>query len=189
MSKNISVYALYGNRSSLEYAVGVLAERGFRQEDVSVLLPENLGNKDLVTEKNSKSPEGAMTGGATGGVVGGALGWLVGIGALAIPGLGPFIAAGPIIAALAGVGAGAALGGVAGGLIGLGMPEFEAKRYEGRVKSGGSLISVHCDNDEWADKAEAILRETGGEDVTRAGQASADFDKTDKPHARGVPSI
>ncbi len=186
MSKNISVYALFSNRSSLEYAVTSLEQRGFRQEDVSVLLPENLGNKDLVTEKNTKSPEGAMAGGATGGVVGGTLGWLVGIGALAIPGLGPFIAAGPIIAALAGVGAGAALGGLTGGLVGMGMPEFEAKRYEGRVKSGGSLISVHCDNDDWADRAERILRETGGEDITKAGQASADYDSTDKPHARGM---
>jgi hypothetical protein len=186
MSKNVSVYALYGNRVSLEWAVMTLEQRGFRREDVSVLLPENAGNKDLVTEKSTKSPEGAMTGGATGGVVGGALGWLVGIGALAIPGLGPFIAAGPIIATLAGAGAGAALGGLAGGLVGLGMPEFEAKRYEGRVKTGGSLLSVHCDNDEWAERAEQVLRETGGEDIAKAGQASADYDTSDKPHSRGV---
>jgi len=186
MSKNISVYALYGNRSSLEYAVAGLEQRGFRREDVSMLMPENVGNKDLVTEKHTKSPEGAMAGGAAGGVVGGTLGWLVGIGALAIQGLGPFIAAGPIMAALAGAGAGAAIGGLTGGLVGMGLPEFEVKRYEGRVKNGGSLLSVHCDNNEWAEKAERILHETGGEDIARAGQASADYDATDKPHARGA---
>lgn len=186
MSKNISVYAIYPDRTSLEWAVTALEQRGFRQEDVSVLLPENAGNKDLLTQKNTKSPEGAAAGGATGGVVGGALGWLVGIGALAIPGLGPFIAAGPILAALAGAGAGAALGGLAGGLIGAGMPEFEAKRYEGRVKSGGTLISVHCDSDEWAKHAERILRESGGEDISKTGEAGADYDATDVPHSRGI---
>lgn len=184
MSKNISVYGIYQSRTSLERCVNALQQAGFRHEDISVLLPENAGNKDLVAEKATKSPEGAMAGGAAGGVVGGALGWLVGIGALAIPGLGPFIAAGPIMAALAGLGAGAALGGVTGALIGMGVPEFEAKRYEGRVKNGGSLISVHCDNGEWADRAKAILRDTGGEDITSSGQASADYDKTDKPHSR-----
>ena len=188
MSKNISVYGIFARRSSLEHAHLALQRGGFRNEDVSVLLPENVGNKDLVTEKNSKSPEGAAAGGATGGVLGGALGWLVGIGALAIPGLGPFIAAGPTMAALAGAGAGAALGGVTGGLIGMGMPEFEAKRYEGRVKSGGSLLSVHCDNSEWAKRAEEIVRESGGEDITRAGEAAGDYDETDKPHSRLVGS-
>lgn len=184
MSKNISVYGIFSSRAALERAVGGLQRGGFRHEDISVLLPENSGNKDLVAEMSTKSPEGAVTGGATGGLLGGALGWLVGIGALAIPGLGPFIAAGPIMAALAGLGAGAALGGIAGGLVGFGMPEVEAKRYEGRVKSGGSLLSVHCDNSEWATRAENILREAGGEDVTRAGEATADYDKTDKPHSR-----
>jgi hypothetical protein len=188
MSKNISVYGIFASRSALERAVVGLEQAGFRNEDVSVLLPENLGNKDLVTEKSSKSPEGAVTGGATGGVVGGTLGWLAGIGALAIPGLGPFIAAGPIMAALAGAGAGAALGGVTGGLIGLGMPEFEAKRYDGRVRAGGSLLSVHCDSNDWAEKAEQIVRASGGEDVTKAGEAGADFDATEKPHSRFASS-
>jgi hypothetical protein len=186
MSKNISVYGIFPSRSTLERAVVSLQQAGFRNEDVSVLLPENLGNKDLVAEKKSKSPEGAVAGGATGGMLGGALGWLAGIGAIAIPGLGPFIAAGPILAALAGAGAGAALGGVTGGLIGLGLPEFEAKRFEGRVKNGGSLMSVHCDNNDWADRAEKILRASGGEDVTRAGEASADYDTTERPHSRLV---
>jgi len=184
MAKNSSVYGIFGNRGALEQALLDLQRGGFRPQDISVLLPENLGNKDLVTQKMSKSPEGAAAGGATGGVLGGALGWLVGIGALAIPGLGPFIAAGPIMAALAGAGAGAALGGVTGGLIGLGMPEFEAKRYEGRVKEGGILMSVHCDDSEWCTRAEDILRAAGAADITRSGEASADYDKTDKPHAR-----
>jgi hypothetical protein len=186
MSKNISVYAVFPDSASLEWAVTTLEQRGFRQEDVSVLLPDNPGNKDLLTRKNSKGPEGAVAGGATGGVVGGALGWLAGIGAIAIPGLGPFIAAGPIIAMMAGAGAGASVGGVAGGLIGLGLPEFETKRYEGRVKNGGSLLSVHCDNDDWARRAEDILVETGGEDITKTGEAAADYDKTDVPHSRGA---
>jgi hypothetical protein len=168
----------------LEPALQDLQRAGFRPQDVSVLLPENLGNKDLVTHKSSKSPEGAATGGVTGGVLGGALGWLAATGTLAIPGIGPFIAAGPIMAALAGAGAGAAIGGLAGGLIGLGMPEFEAKRFEGRVKEGGILTSVHCDDRNWCDRAEEILRGAGASDITRSGEAAADYDKTDKPHSR-----
>ncbi len=186
MSENISVYGIYGSRTAVEKAVLGLKDAGFRHADISLLTPENMGNHDLVTEKTSKAPEGATAGGATGGLIGGGLGWLVGIGALAIPGLGPFIAAGPIVAALAGLGAGAALGGVAGGLVGMGMPEFEATRYAGRVKDGGSLMSVHCDDNDWAKRAEEILRRTGAEDITRAGQATADFDKTDKPHRVGA---
>jgi hypothetical protein len=181
---NTSVYGIFKSRAQLEPALLDLQRGGFRPQDVSVLLPENLGNKDLVTQKATKSPEGAATGGATGGVLGGALGWLAATGALAIPGVGPFIAAGPIIGALAGLGAGAALGGVAGGLIGMGMPEFEAKRFEGRVKEGGILMSVHCDDSNWCDRAEEILRSAGATDITRSGEASADYDKTDKPHAR-----
>jgi hypothetical protein len=170
MSKNISVYGIYASRAAIESGVMALKDAGFRHVDISLLSPENKGNHDLVTEKSSKAPEGAT----------------VGIGALAIPGLGPFIAAGPIMAALAGMGAGAALGGVTGGLVGMGMPEFEATRYAGRVKEGGSLMSVHCDDSEWAKRAEEVLRRTGAEDITRAGQATADFDKTDKPHRVGT---
>lgn len=186
MSKNLAVFGIFQNRDHLEEAVTHLQRSGFRAEDVSVLLPENLGNKDFAHERNSKSPEGATVGGATGAVLGGALGWFVGVGALAIPGLGPFIAAGPIMAALAGLGAGAAVGGVAGGLLGLGIPEYEAKRYEGRVKNGGILLSVHCDNGDWADKAVHILKNAGGEDVASTAEAHADFASTDKPVARGT---
>lgn len=184
--KNTSVYGIYANRGELETGIEELQRMNFRYEDISVLMPENIGNKDFGTEMNSKAPEGATTGGATGAVVGGTLGWLLGIGALAIPGLGPFIAAGPIMAALAGLGAGAALGGVTGGLIGMGMPEYEAKRYEGRVKEGGILISVHCDNSEWAGRARKILEASGAKDISSTGEASADFDKTDIPRSRAA---
>ena len=133
----------------------------FRNTDISVLLPENEGTKDFAHEKQTKAPEGAAAGAGTGAVLGGTLGWLTGIGALAIPGLGPFVAAGPIMAALAGVGVGGALGGLTGALVGLGIPEYEAKRYEGRIKSGGILLSVHCDDSEWVKRAKKILERTG----------------------------
>ncbi len=186
MSKNLAVFGIFQNRAHVEEAVTHLQRSGFRAEDVSVLLPENLGNKDLAHEKSTKSPEGAAVGGATAGLLGGALGWLAGIGALAIPGIGPFIAAGPILAALAGLGAGAAIGGVAGALLGMGIPEYEAKRYEGRVKSGGILMSVHCDNGDWADRAIQILKNAGGDDVASTAEAGADFAKSDKPVPRGT---
>ncbi len=181
--KNTSVYGIYTHRAELENGINQLKANNFRHEDISILMPHNDGNKELATEMNSKAPEGATAGGATGAVVGGALGWLLGIGALAIPGLGPFIAAGPIMAALAGLGAGATLGGVAGGLIGMGMPEYEAKRYEGQIKAGGILISVHCDDSEWATKAKKLLETTGAKDVSSSGEASSDYNKSDKPYA------
>ena len=127
---------------------------------------------------------GAATGAGTGAVVGGALGWLVGIGALAIPGLGPFIAAGPIMAALAGMGVGSAVGGIAGALVGMGIPEYEAKRYEGRVKDGGILLSVHCDDSDWTKKAKEILERTGAEDVSSTGEAASDVGATDRPYRK-----
>ena len=134
---NTAVFGIYPDRLSTENAVAALREAHFRSTDISVLFPENSGTKDLAHEKNTKAPEGVATGATSGAVIGGTLGWLVGIGALAIPGLGPFIAAGPVVAALAGAGAGGTLGGITGALIGLGIPEYEAKRYEGRIKGGG----------------------------------------------------
>jgi hypothetical protein len=147
-------------------------------------MPENLGTKDLAHTKETKAPEGATTGGVTGGVIGGALGWLAGIGALAIPGLGPFIAAGPIMGLLAGAGAGGAIGGLVGSLIGMGIPEYEAKRYEGRIKSGGILLSVHCDESDWVKRAKQILEETGAEDISSTGEAAADYASSDRPGSR-----
>jgi len=182
--KNTAVFGIYKRRADLDNALLSLNDQGFRNEDVSVLMPENLGNKELATVKATKAPEGTTAGVASGAVVGGALGWLVGIGALAIPGVGPFIAAGPIVAALAGIGAGTVVGGLAGGLVGMGIPEYEAKRYEGRIKDGGSLISIHCDNSDWVRKAKLVLENTGAEDVSSAGESSADFAKTDRPFPR-----
>ena len=149
-----------------------------------MLFPENQGTKDFAHEKNTKAPEGAAAGAGSGALLGGTLGWLTGIGALAIPGLGPFIAAGPIVAALAGVGVGGAIGGITGALIGMGIPEYEAKRYEGRVKEGGILLSVHCDDSKWTKRAKEILERTGAQDVSSTGEADADFQKTDKPMPR-----
>ena len=184
--KNTAALGLYRTVEALQAAVDTLRVEGFRSEDVSVLYPENAGSKDLATVKATKAPEGAATGAGSGAVIGGVLGWLVGIGALAIPGLGPFIAAGPIVAALAGVGAGGALGGIAGALVGMGIPEYEAKRYEGRIKGGGYLLSVHCDDSEWTKRAKEILERTGAEDVSSTGEAKADFAKSDKPLPRST---
>jgi hypothetical protein len=182
--KNTAVFGIYRDRAGVEGAVEALKTADFRNSDISVLFPENEGTKDFAHEKNTKAPEGATTGAGTGALLGGGLGWLVGIGALAIPGLGPFIAAGPIMAALAGAGVGGTVGGLAGALIGMGIPEYEAKRYEGRVKDGGILLSVHSDNSEWTKKAKEILERTGAEDVSSTGEASVA--KSDKTPVREV---
>lgn len=170
--KNTAVFALFPNRSSAENAVDLLMSAGFRSDDISVLAPDQQTTKEFAAEKNTKAPEGTTTGATAGGAIGGTLGLLAGIGALAIPGLGPFIAAGPIMGALAGLGAGAATGGLIGALIGMGMPEYEAKRYEGRVKEGGVLLSVHCDNSDWVSRAKDILKQAGGDDIASAGEKS-----------------
>ena len=141
-----SVFCIATSRSQADLIVNRLQSSGFSSNDVSVLFPDKETTRDFAHEKNTKAPEGIATGAGTGGVVGGALGWLAGIGALAIPGAGPFIAAGPILAALSGAAVGATVGGIAGGLIGLGIPELEAKRYEGKVKAGNILLSVHTEN-------------------------------------------
>ena len=182
--KNTAVFGIYPNRTSVDSAVDALKAAGFRNTDISVLFPDKTGTKDFAHEKNTKAPEGASTGAGTGAVLGGGLGWLAGIGALAIPGLGPFIAAGPIMAALAGAGLGGAVGGVTGALIGMGIPEYEAKRYEGRVKDGGILLSVHSDDSQWTKKAKEILERTGAQDVSSTGEASSE--KADKSVVREV---
>src|SRR5947208_13624383 len=173
MSK--SVFCLCDTAGQAESIVDGLRAAGFSNNDISVLFPDKSGTRDFAHEQHTKAPEGAATGAGTGGAVGGVLGWLVGIGSLAIPGLGPFIAAGPIMATLAGAGVGGALGGVTGALIGMGIPEYEAKRYEGRVKEGGILLSVHSDKSDWTRKAKDILESTGATDVASAGEASADW--------------
>jgi len=182
--KNTAVFGIFRDRSQAEAGVDALINAGFRSEDISVLLPENVGTKDFAAEKNTKAPEGTATGAGTGAVVGGTLGLLAGIGALAIPGLGPFIAAGPIMGALAGAGTGGVVGGIIGALVGMGIPEYEAKRYEGRVREGGILLSVHCDNSDWVKRAKEVLKDTGAQDVASTGEAGADFAKSDKPKLR-----
>ncbi len=167
---NTAVFGIYPTRAHAEEAVDALRQAGFRNTDISALFPDNQGSKDFAHEKNTKAPEGTTTGVASGAVAGGVLGWLAGIGALAIPGVGPFIAAGPIMAALAGAGVMGAVGGLVGALVGMGIPEYEAKRYEGRVKGGGILLSVHCDGSDWISKAKDILERTGAEDVSSAGE-------------------
>ena len=168
--KNTAAFAIFPSRSAAEVAVDQLTAAGFSNQDVSVLMSDKEGSKDFATEKNTKAPEGTATGVGIGGTVGGTLGLLAGIGALAIPGVGPLIAAGPIMGALAGLGVGGALGGLVGALVGMGIPEYEAKRYEGRVKDGGILVSVHCDSSEEVSRAKDILKAAGGDDVASAGE-------------------
>lgn len=184
MSKNTSVFGIYRTELDAAEALDRLRLGGFQNTDISVLYSQNAGNKDLTHEKNTKAPEGAATGAGSGAVVGGALGWLAGVGLLAIPGLGPFVAAGPLMALLSGVGVGGAVGGVAGALIGAGIPEYEAKRYEGRVHKGGVLISVHCDDSDHKKKAMKILEDSGAQDVSATAEAKADFDATDHAQPR-----
>ena len=168
--KNTAVFGLFSSRSQAEQGVDALVAGGFRSDDISVLAPDQETSKQLASEKNTKAPEGTTTGVTAGGALGGTLGLLAGIGALAIPGVGPFIAAGPIMGALAGLGVGAATGGLIGALVGMGIPEYEAKRYEGRVKEGGILVSVHCDDSNWVSKAKDIFGQVGAEDISSAGE-------------------
>jgi len=182
--KNTAVFGIYQDRVAVEEAVEQFRLAGFRATDLSVLFPENRGTKDLAHEKNTKAPEGAATGGLAGGITGGVLGWLTGVGALAIPGLGPFIAAGPIIAAMAGAGAGGTLGGIIGALAGIGIPEYEARRYEGRLREGGILFSVHCDDSAWVKRAKALMQGTGALEIGSAGEKPGDFANADKPMPR-----
>jgi hypothetical protein len=170
--KNTAVFGIYPNKSAAERAVDQLIAAGFSNQDVSVLMADRQTAKDFAAEKNTKAPEGATTGVGVGGAVGGTLGLLAGIGALAIPGVGPLIAAGPIMGALAGLGVGGTVGGVVGALIGLGIPEYEAKRYEGRVKDGGVLLSVHCDSSNEVSRAKDLLKATGAEDISSSGEKS-----------------
>src|SRR5882672_10535888 len=172
--KKTAVFGIYSTTAAAEHAVDTLTKSGFPISDISLLVPETLGSREMGTQKASKAPEGAAAGATSGGVIGGTLGLLAGIGVLAIPGVGPFIAAGPIMATLAGLGVGGAVGGLIGALVGLGIPEYEAKRYEGAVKSGGTLLSVHCDTSEQVDAAKDALKATGAKDISSSGEASAD---------------
>jgi hypothetical protein len=175
MAKKTAVFGIYSSLPNADNATDTLVRSGFPAADISALLPDNLGTKEIGTQKATKAPEGAATGAGSGAVLGGALGLLAGIGALAIPGVGPFIAAGPIMAALAGVGVGGSVGGFTGALIGLGIPEYEAKRYEGRIQKGGILLSVHCDTSEEIKRAKEVMKNTGAEDISSTGESSSDY--------------
>ena len=171
MSKK-SVFGIASTRPQAEGIANQLKMAGFSENDISVLFPDQAGTRDFAHEQHTKAPEGAATGAGTGGLLGGGLGWLVGIGALAIPGVGPFIAAGPIMAALAGAAAGAAAGGLTGALVGLGIPEYEAKQYEGKLREGNMLISVHAEDGKEVDKAKEIFKREGAHDISYTGEAS-----------------
>jgi hypothetical protein len=185
-AKNKAVFGIYISQLDAENAVHGLKLAGFRSTDISILFPDNTGTKDLALERNTKAPEGTAAGAGSGAVVGGILGWLAGVGLLAIPGIGLFVAAGPIMAVLGGIGVGGVLGGVAGALVGLGTPEYEAKRYEGRIRKGGILLSVHCDDRDWVKTAREILDQTGAEDVSATTEAKADFATSDRPRSRSI---
>lgn len=171
-SKNTAVFGIYSTAARAEAAVNRLIQAGFSNNDISVLLPDQKSTRDFAHEKETKAPEGTAAGVTAGGAIGGTLGLLAGIGALAIPGVGPFIAAGPIMGALAGLGVGGAVGGLVGALVGMGIPEYEAKRYEGRIKGGGILLSVHCDTSQEISRAEDVLKASGAEDIASSGESS-----------------
>lgn len=187
--KNTAVFGILQNRTQTENAVDSLVKRGFRPEDISVLMSDNVGTKDFAHEKHTKAPEAATAGAVAGGIAGGTLGLLAGLGTLAIPGLGPLLAAGPIVAALAGIGAGGTVVGLISALVGLGIPEFEGKRYEGMIREGGILLSVHCDDSDWEDRAKKALEASGALHISAKSEASADFAKSDKPRSRVPEAI
>lgn len=184
-----SVFGIFRDQQALDRTVDILKANNFRNSDISVLMPSKQETKDFAVEKNTKAPEGAATGATAGVVGGGVLGWLVGAGALAIPGVGPFIAAGPIIAAIAGAGVGGTLGGVAGGLIGLGIPEFEAQRYEGYIKEGGMLISIHVDDSDWEAKAKKLLEANGAKDIATTSEKKSDDVTYAQPHIKKSENV
>jgi hypothetical protein len=176
--KKISVFGLFDDRAKLEAAIDGLRTEGFRESDMSALLPDLASTKELAHEKHTKAPEGALAGAGAGGVLGGTLGLLVGLGALAIPGLGPFIAAGPIMATLAGAGVGGAVGTLTGALVGLGIPEYEAKRYESFLHKGGALLAVHADDNDWAKRAKEALKRYGATDIDKESEAAGSKPKS-----------
>ncbi|HEY1603136.1 MAG TPA: hypothetical protein VGG64_26265 [Pirellulales bacterium] len=170
MSK--SVFCIVKTRDQALGIVDRLREVGFTSSDISVLMPDKTGTRDFAHEHHTKAPEGTAAGAGTGAAIGGGLGWLAGIGALAVPGLGPLIAAGPIMAALAGAAVGGTIGGLTGALIGLGIPEFEAKQYEGKIKSGNALISVHSEDSAEVARAKEVFKSAGAEDIASTSEAT-----------------
>lgn len=188
LGKNFAVFGIYASQSDLDVAVNRLKHTGFRDTDISSLFPETAGTKDLALEKNTKAPEGATAGAGCGAVAGGILGWLVGAGTLTIPGLAALVAAGPLLSLLSGIGAGGSLGGLIGAILGLGSPEYVAKRFEGRIRRGGILLSVHCDDSNWVKIARTVLDQTGAQGVSSAREAKADYASGERPRPRAITS-
>jgi hypothetical protein len=177
-----TVFGIASTHVQAETIVEALKAEGFAKTDISVLFPDKQGTQDFAHEKNTKAPEGAVAGAGSGGAVGGALGWLAGIGSLAIPGVGPFVAAGPVMAALSGAAVGSAVGGLLGALIGMGIPEYEAKRYEGKLRDGNILISVHSENSAGTDRAETVFRRTNAEDISSTSESDIRGSTRTLPH-------
>lgn len=184
MARNTSVMGIYPDRTTVSDAINVLRKTGYRTTDISVLASDNQGSKDFAHEKRTKALERAAVGAAIGAVVGAAAAWFVCVQVTTITVLGPIVAAGPVLAALAGAGAGGALGWIVGLLTGMPVTEYVAKRYAGRIRHGGILVSVHCDSPEWCDRAKKALKDTGGRDISSASETSADYGTTDKPTER-----
>ena len=189
MAKNTSVIGIYEDRTTVSDVIGVLQKAGYRATDISVLSSENQGSKDFAHEKHTKAAAGAGIGAAVGAVVGAALAWFVSNQTVTITGLGPLVAAGPLLAALAGAGAGGALGWIVGLLAGLRLTEYVAKRYAGRIRRGGVLLSVHCDSPEWCERAKKTLKDTGARDISSTAEAAADYGTTDKPTERPPAAV
>jgi hypothetical protein len=190
MARNTSVMGIYPDRTTVSDAVNILHKAGYRATDISVLSSDNQGSKDFAHEKHNKALEGAATGAVAGAVVGAVLAWIVAIQTVTITGLGPLlVTAGPMLAALAGAGAGGALGWIVGILAGLSLTEYVAKRYAGRIRHGGILLSVHCDSAEWCDRAKKTLKDTGARNISCASEARADYGTTDRPTERAPMSV
>ena len=189
MARNTSVIGIYEDRTTVSDALDVLHRAGYRATDISVLSSDNQGSKDFAHEKHTKAPKGAAVGAAVGAVIGAASACFISIQGLAIAGLGLLVAAGPLVATLAGAGAGGTLGWIVGWLAGLPLSDYVAKRYAGRVRRGGILLSVHCDSPEWCDRAKKTLRDTGARDISSASEAAADYGTTDKPTERAPAAV
>jgi hypothetical protein len=189
VAKNRSVMGIYPDRTTVSDAINVLHKAGYRATDISILSSDNQGSKDFAVEQHTRAMEEAATGAAAGAVIGAALAWLVSIQTVTIPGLESLIAAGPVLAALAGAGAGGALGWIVGLLAGASMPEYVAKRYAGRIRHGGILLSVHCDSQEWCNLAKKTHRDTGARNISSATESAADYGTTDKPTERAPASF
>ena len=189
MARNISVMGIYTDRTTVSDAMNVLRKTGFRPTDIAVLSSDNQGSKDFAHEKRTKALEGAAIGAAAGALIGAALAWLVSTQALTVAPLAALVGAGPVLAALAGAAAGGTLGWIVGSLAGMRLPEYVAKRYAGRIRRGGILLSLHCDSPEWCERAKKTLKDTGAREISSASEAAADYGTADKPTERAPAAV